>query len=509
MEDPTDLLGAAHKALERHDWVAARNGFNAARRQVELGAEDLAALGDAAWWLGEVDEALASFEAAYRLFLQGNQPRRAAINAIGLAVSLFLRGQAQLGSGWMSRAQRLLRDEPEGVEHGYLVYLDLEGALDQGDLNAVIEGAQRAREMGRRFNDPNLVAMGTTFEGRALVRRGQVRAGMALLEEAMVAVLSDDLTPDWAGNIYCHLMAAFHELMDIRRAVEWVEATQRWLDTLPAAVLFTGICRVHRSQVLHMTGAWERAEREAVRVCDELEDVHVLGAAEGHYQVGEMKRLRGDLAGAEASYQRAHERGRDPQPGLALVRLAQGRIEAAVASIQAALIAETGDALARAPLLAAQVEIALAAGALDVAREACNEIERTASVYATSGLLAIASHCRGAISLSEALPEQALPLLRVACRRWRELKADYNAARVCMLLARAYEELRDEDAAARELAAAAAVFDRLGTLPDRRAAATLRGPRRFPGGLTEREAEGPDAGGDRQVKPGGRKAARP
>jgi ATP/maltotriose-dependent transcriptional regulator MalT len=489
VDDSSELLKEARSAFERRDWGVARDGFKAVREKMELEADDFSALGDSAWWLGDVDEALSAYEAAYRLYLHGDQPRKAAFNALGLAVSLFLRGEIQIGSGWMSRAQRLLRDEPEGVEHGYLVSLDLENGLAEGDLDAVIERARHVGEMGRRFGDANLVALGILFEGRAFVRRGEMREGMSLLDEAMVAVLSDDLIPDWAGNIYCHLMSAFHELGDIRRAAEWVEATQNWLDTLPAAVLFTGICRVHRSQVLQVTGAWEQAEHEALRVCEDLVGIHVLGAAEGHYQVGEMQRLRGDLSGAEASYQKAHELGRDPQPGLAFLRLAQGRSDAASVSIQAALIAETHNRLARAPLCAAQVEIALAAGSMDSARRACEELEATAAVFASSGLQATALHCRGAVALADGLPEQALPILRDACRRWRELRAEYNASKACVLLAKAYEELGDADASERELDAAATVFDRLGAVPDAQQVAAQRGGKRYPGALTAREVE--------------------
>ena len=170
------------------------------------------------------------------------------------------------------------------------------------------------RELGRAHADPNLAAAGDLFEGRALVKQGQMAEGMALLDEAMLAVRSGELRPEWAGSIYCHLMAAFHELADVRRAVEWTEATSRWLAGLPAAVLFTGICRVHRSQVLQRRGAWAQAEREAAQVCQDLADVQVTGAAEGHYQVGELRRLRGDLAGAETAYREAHRLGRDPNP---------------------------------------------------------------------------------------------------------------------------------------------------------------------------------------------------
>lgn len=484
-----ELLRAARAAFERHDWLAARDAFTAAREQDDLSADDLNALGDAEWWIGDVDEALSAYEGAYRLYLQGEMPRQAAISAMGLAVSLFLRGDVELGSGWMNRAQRLLRDEPEGPEHGYLFYLDLEGALAEGDFEGVVSKAQEVRELGRRHGDANLTAAGILFEGRALVRQGQMNEGMALLDEAMVAVLSDDLLPEWAGNIYCHLMAAFHELADIRRAKEWVRATASWVESLPPAVLFAGICRIHRSQVMQTTGAWEEAEREAIRVCEELKNLHVIGAAEGYYQIGEVRRLRGDLSGAEEAYQRAHERGRDPQPGLALLRLAEGRSDAASASIRAALAAQPNDALPRFRLRAAQVEIAIESGDLTTAEQACGELEATASSFATSGLMAVAAQMRGALLLAAGPPDESLPTLRAACSRWRELDAPYEAARVCLLLASAYEAMGDADGAARELEAAATVFDRVGALPDLKRVSSMRSGAPWPDGLTARQVE--------------------
>jgi hypothetical protein len=215
-----EVLEAAREAYRRRDWPGARERFAAARAAGELTATDLDALADAAWWLGEVEQASAVLEAAYRRHLDEGRPGRAAM-------------------------------------------------------------ARRVREIGRRHADPNLTAAGDLFEGRVLVRRGRMAGGMALLDEAMLAVLSGELAPEYAGNIYCHLMAAFAELADVRRAAEWTEATGRWLATLPAAVLFTGVCRVHRCQVLQRKGAWAEAEREAALVCRDLADLHVAGAAEG------------------------------------------------------------------------------------------------------------------------------------------------------------------------------------------------------------------------------------
>jgi DNA-binding NarL/FixJ family response regulator len=315
-------------------------------------------------------------------------------------------------------------------------------------------------------------------EGRALVRLGRVPQGMAALDEAMLAALSGDLSPEWAGNIYCHLVAACYELVDLGRFGRWVVATEQWLATLRATAVFSGICRVHRCQLDQIRGNWAAAEREADRVREEVAGIAVATAAEAAYTVAEIRRLRGDAAGAEHAYQLAHRLGRDPQPGLALLRARQGRTQAAAAAIRAALAAETRNQLVRARLYAAQVEIALAAGDAGTAREASDELGGIADAYGTVGLAATSGLARGAVLLAEGQPGEALGALRTACRQWRELDAPYEVARVRQALAEAYERLGDADSAARERAEARATLDRLGAAPAAQ-----------PGGLTGREVE--------------------
>jgi DNA-binding NarL/FixJ family response regulator len=488
-------LQDARAAYGRRDWPRACELFTAARAEADLSADDLYALSDAAWWVGDNAELFRSCEAAYARYLEEGQPCRAATAATDIAVVHFLRGDEAPASGWISRASRLLQDQPEAAEHGYLLYLlEVEGPLggivaaQPGAADTLLASARRVQAIGRRHADPTLVAAGLLGEGRTLVKTGRVAEGLALLDEAMLAALADTLSPPWTGNIYCNLIEAAEELGDLRRAREWTDALTRWLATMPASVVFTGICRVHRSRVQQAAGAWDEAEREAARVCAEVGHLHVAAAAKAHYQVGEIRRLRGDAAGAEAAYQQAHRLGRDPQPGLALLRLAQGRIDAAAASIRTALLADH-DRLRRAGLRAAHVEIALASGRLDEAATACGELEAIAAQYGSSGLEVAARHARGALLLAEGRAADALPVLREACRTSTELAAPYDCARVRVLLARAYGMLDDAEASSRELEAALEAFERLGAVEDLRLAAALRGPRPLPGGLTPREAE--------------------
>ncbi len=490
MSQPDNLLTVARVAYSERRWPEAHAAYAAVRRSAALTSDDDAAFADAAWWLGRVDETVAAGSAAFAAFLAEGRTREAAMTALEVAICHLLRGDGDAGSEWVARASGLLADEPDCPEHGYLIYmLQVEAALDGPDRAAVVAAAHRVREIGRRHGDPNLVAISLLGEGRVLVRESRVSDGMALMDEAMAHVLAGEVVPDWAGNIYCHLMDACHELGDLRRARLWVEATTSWLQTLPAAVLFTGICRVHRSQVLQDAGRWAESEQEATRVCADLSDIAGLTAAEGHYQLGELARLRGDLAGAERAYQRAHRLGRNPQPGLALLRLAQGRVEAARACVRTALLAEVTNQLLRARLLAAAAEIALAAREVEDAGAAVAELAEIAQRYGSPGFTAAARQWRGAVLLSEERVGEAVPVLHEACRAWQDLQAPYECARARVLLADACRRLGDADGAELELAAAAEVFRRLGAVPEENDVAALRGTPSRPGGLTERESE--------------------
>jgi DNA-binding CsgD family transcriptional regulator len=485
----SDPLQQARTAHQRHDWAAARDRYALARDTAPLSATDLVAAGDAAWWLGQTEAALTDYEAAYRLHVDGKESAPAARVAMAIGFLSELRGDAIGGSGWIARAGRLLSGRPECVEHGYLLSLEIDEAIAATEWERATAAARRVQDMANQYDDRTLHSAGLVGEGVALVRQGAVTEGLAVIDEAMIAVRDGEVDPELAGNFYCQVMALCHELADPRRAREWTDATERWCGQFASAAMFAGICRVHRAQLRHLGGEWSQAEDDASRVCDELSDMNVAVVAEGHYQVGEIRRGRGDLTGAEESYRRAHELGRDPQPGLALLRLAQGRVAAASASIRAALATQPDDRLARARLRAAQAEIALAAGDADLAWEASTELGQIAAAYASPGHAASARQLLGATLLAHGQPGEALVEFDAAGQAWHDLDAPCHAARVRLLSAEAYRALGDEDRAGLELDAAAAVFDRLGAVADAKRVAALRGRAVLPGGLTPREAE--------------------
>jgi DNA-binding CsgD family transcriptional regulator len=485
---PATALEAARDAYADFRWDVAYDRFRDAAAEAELETRDLAALADAAWWLGETDESLALSEQVYRRCLQDDEVGLAARLAIEVGFLWMLRGEPTIGSGWVSRASRLLDGVPECAAHGYLLHLEVLEALGSGRFEAAVGGARRMQGLAQRCDDPSLEAVGLALEGVATVKRGAVAGGLGLLDESMLAVRAGVVTPNWAGNLYCHLMGLFLELADLPRARAWTSATERWCDQHSHAAMFAGICRVHRAQLLQLEGAWADAERRAVQACRDLADMNVGAVAAAHYELGELHRVRGDHPGADAAYARARELGRDPQPGLARLRLSQGRTEVAATALRAAL-AGSDQPLARAPLLAAQVDVAEVVGDVAGAEEAAAELHRIAATFATSGLGAMAQQAAGTARLVAGQPEAALAPLRDAHRQWREVGVAYQAARTQMRLGWALTAVGDRDGGARELAAARAALAQLGAQDDLDRLAGAAPSRDVPGGLSSRELE--------------------
>ena len=489
MPEAGDLLATARSSYARRDWPGAYRALNVARQQGELDTEDLHSLADAAWWLGLIKETLTISETCYRRFLEEGRPRRAAMNALDVGFSWILRGELVIGSGWLSRARQLLADQPACAEQVFLTWLDATEALETGDLDSALVAARQMQEAGPRFASPTLTSLGLVTEGMVEIRRGSVKRGFALLDEAMLPVLAGEVQPEWAGNIYCQLMAVCHDLADFGRARQWTAATERWCEGLSSAVMFVGVCRMHRLQLMQISGQWAQAEVEASVACHELAELNVSVVGEAHYQLAELCRLRDDLQAADEEYRRAAELGRDPQPGLALLRLARGQAAQALTDLDVALAESRAEPFRRARLLLAHADVALALGDLAAAARTSAELATIADRYPTPGFAAWARHVRGAVAVAEGHASDAMPDLTAALTAYDRLDAPYQAASVRLLVAQAYDLLGETEAAQAERSAAVARFERLGARLQLRLLDEAGSTARRPAGLTAREVE--------------------
>ena len=485
-------LARGREAAGRLAWADAYAALSLADQSSPLAAEDLELLGTAAYLLGRVEDCLRALQRAQQLYAEAGESRRAARCAFWLAFHLGSAGEQAQAGGWLARAGRLLEHEPPDCAERGLLLLSLAVQHIGADDNAAAhELSARAAGIGRDAGDADLVALALHVQGRTLVRLGRVSEAMASFDEAMVAVVTGELSPVVVGTVYCSMLDACQEVLEWRRAREWTTALTTWCDSQPEMVTFTGRCLVHRAEILHLRGAWPQAAEEAKRAGERLAhaaDSYATGAA--FYRQAEVHRVLGDFTAAEDAYQQASRWGRQPQPGLALLRLAQGKTEAAQAASRR-VVAETTDRLERAKLLPAQVEILLAAGDLQGARDAAGELAEIAEYYQTLALRAVADHARGAVLLTEGDARAAVVALRGAWQAWRELEAPYEAARVRVLVGLACRALGDEEAAAMELDAARGVFAQLGAAPDlaRVEALAHREAAWKAHGLTERELQ--------------------
>jgi DNA-binding CsgD family transcriptional regulator len=477
----------ARDAARRESWAEAYEELRALD-PAGMGPRDLETLADAAWWLSRPDESVAARQRAYAGYVAAGD-ERAAWCAGRLCMEHFFRGEPAVAAGWLMRAQRLLRDQPERLQHGYLAMAESTLARARGETGEAVAGAERATEIGLRFGDPDVAAMGIHLHGMALIDGGRVAEGMALLDEAMAAAVAGELGTFFTGVVYCDVIATCLEVSDVGRLGEWNEAARQWCESLPPDAPFPTICRVNRAEAARLRGAWLEAEAEASRASREL-GFNPRVAARAFYETGEVRRRVGDLAGAEEAFARAHELGLSPQPGLALLRLDQGKPDAAMQALRAAVADEPPGRPRRARLLAAQVEAAVAGGDLDAAGRASRELDEIAGRLGTPALAAAAATAGGALQLAEGDLPEALERLRAACATWQELRLPYETAQARMLYGTALRRAGSEEDALLELRAALAGFERLGAAGDAARAAVLLGGRDgLPGGLTAREAE--------------------
>jgi class 3 adenylate cyclase len=473
-----DTLDAAREAAARHAWREAYEAYSNAET-ANLTPADVESFADAAWWRGKLDEAMSLRERSYARFAGAGEKLDAARLALTLSWDHSGRGAFSVSHGWFANAERLLEGQPESAEHGFLTLTRAVNTLfGAGNLADAIDDFDRAFELGQRFGDRDTQVLALAGKARALLKTGEVEQGLALLDEATAAAICGELQPYSTGLVYCITISSCHDLGDYRRAAEWTEEANRWCDRLDVTG-FPGACRIHRAEIMRLRGDLLGAEKQAVAACEELHDFERSVTAGGYYEIGEIRRRLGDFAAADEAYGRANELGHDPQPGLALLRLAEGKIDAAVAGVTRAL-QETQDPLSRVRGLPAQIEIAIAAGDLKTARSAADEFESIVDSYKIGGHRALAFDATlhltiGQIRLAEKDWEGATRCLQRARDEWQQVGAPYETARARLLLGIAFRRQGDEHAATGELEAASATFDRLGAKLDAERAKELLG----------------------------------
>jgi DNA-binding CsgD family transcriptional regulator len=490
--DSRSLFDDARKAFLRQAWDDAFRGLQRAEAQHGLAPEDLERLVWSAGMLDRDAELLAAMERLYEMHRAAGQAERAAYWAFFHGFRLFALNEPARANGWLQRAQRIADELGDDcVVHGYLLLPAIQRHLSTGDLAAAEKEAAEAVAIGERCGEPDLIAFARCQLGRAIARQGTVEKGVALLDEAMLAATARELTPIVTGLVYCSVIATCRQVFAFDRAREWTAALAQWCDAQPQLVQFNGLCRIHRAEIMELNGAWPEAVEEARHAAQSVARAteHETRAAAA-YQEGEIHRLRGELDAAEASYKSASRWGQEPQPGLALLRLTQGRTAQAAAAIRRCLAA-LDDPLARVRLLPAAVEIFIAARALDEARAANDELAATARRFVTQVLSAMAAHVSSAIALAGNDAASALAQSRTALGLWQRLDAPYLAARVRVQAALACRALHDEEGARLEFDAARSVFEQLGAAPDvsRLAALQAAPPVRGRALLTAREIE--------------------
>jgi ATP/maltotriose-dependent transcriptional regulator MalT len=481
----------AREAAQHNEWVVVQECMTGIDPD-ELTPADLDLMADADWWMANLEPSLALRQRAYVAYADLHHHRGAAFCAWYLWFDYRFMGDEAVASGWLTRAARHAADDPECIEAGYVALARAETARCGGHIDDAAAHAEQALTLGRLLNAPNLVAMATVALGEVAVAHGRASEAVAFFDDAMCSVIAGELNPLFTGLVYCGVLTACFAIADLKRASEWSRAAVAWCDSMPMGSPYHGVCRVHQAEVTTLQGAWESAEAAAQRAIEELSVLDPSAAGAAFYVIGEIRRRRGDLAGAESAYVRAHGLGHTPQPGLALLRLQQRRLDDAAALLRSSEDALPAAPLPRAHVLAAQVQIALAlhdrraAGAVLDALEDLTPSQRGRTV-----LDAIAAHARACVSLADGDTDRACMAARRACGLFRELRLPHEAALARVTLGEALRTAGDADGGNLELEAAHRALNELGAELDAERVATMLGSAATlrPRGLTAREVE--------------------
>jgi DNA-binding NarL/FixJ family response regulator len=483
-------LKQGRQSFRTQAWRAAFSQLSAANSEAPLEADDLVLLAQAALLIGRDADGSDLLASAHQAFVDRGNTQLAARCAFWIGFTLLLSGESSKAGGWLSRASRLLEGEPDCVEKGYLLLPTGYRAVRSGDTATAQLAFVGATAIGERFGDKDLETLGLQGQGRTLIRQGEITQGVGLLDEAMVAVTAGEVSPLNAGGVYCSVLEACGEIFDLKRAQEWTSELEKWCASQPDLVPYRGHCLVHRAELLQLRGEWQAALEWAERAKEWFSRPAPKPAVgEAFYQVGEVQRLRGNFAESEEAYRQASQWYQTAGPGLAQLRLAQGRVEAANAAIRR-VAEEVQQPGPRARVLDAYVEIVLAAGDLAAARTAANELASIAALHDIPFLRALCYRSSGAVLVADGNAREALEELRKSLIVWCELQAPYEATRVRFLMALAYRKLGDEENALLELNEVRQAFKHLGaTAAVSRVDLLLKDTAKGTGPLTQREVQ--------------------
>jgi DNA-binding NarL/FixJ family response regulator len=472
------LLLSARGAHLRRDWAASHEAFVRASQAAPLGTDDLDALAAAAWRIGRCKESLRYSEQVFKQ-LSRSDPIAAAAKAVDVALAWLTRGDLNVGQGWMNRARRLLEVAPDSPTGGYLAYLDAYIATCVGDADALERQVETLREMSARLDSPAMASLCAVVEALAAIGEARMPDAFGHLDEAMLPVVAEELPIEWAGDVYCLVLHHCNRVADLPRMRAWTQSMERWCEDV-ASVVYGGVCEMHRLQLLTATEDYRLVEDRLFVASRKLQDVNLFAAAEGFYELGEIRRLRGDVDGAVAAFAQARLLGVDPQPGEALLQHSQGDSESAWTALQACLAWQ--DRVGRMRLLRPAVQVALDRGTLDEAEKLCRELESGAEAFGTPGFKAWAAHARGAVLVRRGDYGPALEVLQVALREYRTQQCRYETAQVYEYLATVHKALGDNEIAVADAATAQSIYIQLGLK-----VSTASAP--VPAGLTRREIE--------------------